>query len=185
MFASDLVIYSFPLFYYSLPAKLKALVERQLPTVAPYMVGQKDFLINGGHPPRFELNSKVMLISSCGFYPTGKSYESVRTQFDMICGEGYHTDIFLGEGELFSKALAKRRCDRRLEEFRLAGKEYGETGEISAETMEKLTSNIFPPDMYAMMADEGWGNQMEDFRKNDAEFIEKVAKEGKIIKTIY
>ena len=40
--------------------------------------------------------------------------------------------------------------------------------------------------MYAVMADDGWGVTMENFRKADEETIEKVAAEsGKEIKTIY
>ncbi len=185
MFAADLVIYSFPLFYYALPSKLKALVERQLPTVAPFMTGFKNYLVNGGHPPRFELKARTLLISTCGFYPTSKSYDAVRAQFDMICGDDGWQGIFVGEGELFCKEIARRRCDARLDVVRQAGEEYGRTGRISEETSAKVSSNIFPPDMYAAMADEGWGNTMEDYRESDAEMIERVKREGGDIDTAY
>lgn len=185
MFAADLVVYSFPLFYYSLPAKLKALVERQLPTVAPFMQGQKDYLVNGGHPPRFELNYRTLLISTCGFYPTDKSYDAVRAQFDMICGADGWDGLFVGEGELFCKAPARRRCAARLELVRQAGGEYARDGKIAEETLAKVTSHIFPPDMYAAMADEGWNNTIEDYRAADEEMIARVAAAGKNIKTIY
>ena len=168
--AADLVIYSFPLFYYSVASRLKALIERQLPTVAPFMTGQSDYLVNGGHPPRFEIKQKTILVSTCGFYPTDKSYDAVRAQFDMICG----------------KRVADRRCNARLDLFELAGEEYGRTGTVAEETRAKLGDYIFPPDMYAVMADDGWGVTMENFRKADEETIEKVAAEsGKEIKTIY
>lgn len=184
--AADLVIYSFPLFYYSVPSRLKALIERQLPTVAPFMTGQSDYLVNGGHPPRFEIKQKTILVSTCGFYPTDKSYDAVRAQFDMICGKGNYLELFLGEGELLSKRVADRRCNARLDLFELAGEEYGRTGTVAEETKAKLGDYIFPPDMYAVMADDGWGVTMENFRKADEETIEKVAAEsGKEIKTIY
>ena len=48
-----------------------------------------------------------------------------------------------------------------------------------------MSSNIFPPDMYAAMADEGWGNTMEDYRESDAEMIERVKREGGDIDTAY
>ena len=185
MLASDLVIYSFPLFYYSVPSKLKALIERQLPTVAPFMEGQRDYLVNGGHPSRFTAHYKTILISTCGFYPTDKSYDAIRAQFDMICGEGNHMDIFLGEGELFSREVARRRCEKRLDLIRAAGEEYGKTGKLSEETMSGICSHIFPPTMYAHMADAGWGVTLEDFRKPDAETVGEVAALGKKIDTIY
>lgn len=185
MFAADLVVYSFPLFYYSLPAKLKALVERQLPTVAPFMTGQTTYLVNGGHPPRFRTHNRTLLISTCGFYPTDKSYNAVREQFKMICGDDGFDVLFLGEGELFSRAPAKRRCDARLEVIKKAGAEYGSLGYITPETREQATANIFPPNMYAAMADKGWGRSLEDYRENDEEMIARVEKEGKKIETVY
>lgn len=185
MFAADLIIFSFPLFYYALPSKLKALMERQLPTVAPFMIGQSDYFVNGGHPPRFKDSTRIMLISTCGFYPTDKSYDAVRAQFRMIYGDDGFDELFVGEGELFCRAPAKRRCDARLEVIRRAGEEYGKFGKITPETFAEATSHIFPPNMYAAMADEGWGRTIEDYRENDEEFIARVAKEGKKIETIY
>ena len=185
IFASDVVIYSFPLFYYSVPSKLKALIERQLPTVAPFMKGQKNYLVNGGHPPRFELDYKTVLISSCGFYPTEKSYDAIRAQFDMICGDGNYTELFLGEGELLSKQIARRRCTVRLQVIEQAGEEYARTGGISDSTRALISSNLYPPDMYAAMADEGWGVDIEAFRKADEATACEVLKLGKKIKTIY
>lgn len=185
IFASDVVIYSFPLFYYSVPGKLKALIERQLPTVAPFMQGQKSYLINGGHPPRFNLDYKTVLISTCGFYPTDKSYDAIRAQFNMICGDGNYTELFLGEGELFSRKVANRRCSARLKIIEDAGEEYGRTGTLSEEMHAKVSANIFPPDMYAVMADDGWGVDIEAFREADNVTAEEVLKLGKKIKTIY
>lgn len=185
MMASDVVIYSFPLFYYSVPSKLKAFIERQLPTVAPFMQGQKSYLVNGGHPPRFDLDYKTVLISTCGFYPTDKSYDAIRAQFNMICGDGNYTELFLGEGELFSKRVAARRCTARLQVVEEAGEEYGRTGRISEETHAKVSANLYPPDMYAVMADDGWGVDMEAFREADEETVREVLKLGKKIKTIY
>lgn len=185
-YSADLVIYSFPLFYYSLPAKLKAFVERQLPTSAPYMTGQSDYFVNGGHPPRFSPLPKIMLISTCGFYPISKSYDAVRAQFNMIYGDDGYDEIFVGEGELFAKTIAKRRCDARLEAIAKAGAEYAETGKISEGTHAVITSHIFPPDMYAVMADQGWGGtKIEDYAESDAEFVARVKSEGKEINTTY
>ena len=185
MFASDVVIYSFPLFYYSVPSKLKAMIERQLPSVAPFMEGQKDYLVNGGHPPRFDAHYKTILISTCGFYPTDKSYDAIRAQFDMICGPRNYIELFLGEGELFSREVAQRRCRAKLEVVRRAGEEYGRTGTLSEETKREVGSHIFPPSMYAHMADAGWGVELEDFRAPDEETVKEVAALGKTIKLTY
>ena len=47
LLAADVVIWSFPLYYFGLPSGLKALMDRQLPMSLPFMA---DGAVGGGHP---------------------------------------------------------------------------------------------------------------------------------------
>ena len=81
--------------------------------------------------------------------------------------------------------MAQRRCDKRLEAMKKAGEEYGRSGVIDDETYKEICSHIYPPAMYAHMADAGWGVTMEDFRESDLRTVEEVSKLGKKIDLIY
>ena len=65
---ADITIWSFPLYYFSVPGKLKTLIDRQLPMVLPFMdKGAK----SGSHPSRYDMSEKRnVLISTCVFYTT-------------------------------------------------------------------------------------------------------------------
>ena len=56
----------FPLYYYSLPSRLKMLIDRQLPMLLPFMDRNAP---SGGHEYRYDMSGeRYVLISTCGFY---------------------------------------------------------------------------------------------------------------------
>ncbi len=63
---ADLLIWSFPLYYFGMPSKMKAFLDRTLPTNLPYMRVNKKGTC--GHPSRYDLSQqRYVLISTCGF----------------------------------------------------------------------------------------------------------------------
>ena len=49
--SADIIIWSFPLYYFSLPSRIKAFMDRQLPLMLPFM--DKNTL-GGAHPKRYD-----------------------------------------------------------------------------------------------------------------------------------
>jgi multimeric flavodoxin WrbA len=49
---ADVTIWSFPLYYFSVPGPLKNLIDRQLPMALPFMEERTDGVGNGSHPSR-------------------------------------------------------------------------------------------------------------------------------------
>ena len=95
---ADLIVWSFPLYYFGMPSKIKAFLDRLLPTNLPYM----DLNANGtsGHAPRYDLShQRHVLISTCGFYATKHNYDALISQFEIMCGDKL-TKIIRTEGEL-------------------------------------------------------------------------------------
>lgn len=52
---ADLTIWRFPLYYFSLPGKLKTVMDRQLPLMLPFMLSNAE---GGGHPSRYDMSGK-------------------------------------------------------------------------------------------------------------------------------
>lgn len=164
---ADLTIWSFPLYYFSLPGKLKTVIDRQLPLTLPFMVSGAE---GGGHPARYDMSGKrTVLISTCGFYTAQSNYDSVTAQFDKICGKGNYTTLFCGEGELFSVPELSSRTDEYLSFVRQAGQEYI-SGGIREETEAKLHQLLYPRDVFERMADASWGISQTG-EKEDASLI--------------
>lgn len=154
---ADVVIWSFPLYYYTVPGGLKNLIDRQLPMVLPYMVDDAGQTGSGSHPSRYCLSGqRHILISTCGFYSAEGNYDGVRSLFDHICGKGAYIAVFCGQGELFRVPELSERTEEYLGFVREAGREYV-LGDIRQETWENLGRLLYPREVFESMADASWG----------------------------
>lgn len=140
---ADLIIWSFPLYHYSIPAKGKMFLERTLPTVLPDLVKTPSGCT---HPSRYDKEQKFVLISSCGFYNTAHNYEGLLMQFGFLYQD--YTAILCAEGPLLSIPEATYFSGQYLENIRKAGEEYGNLGILSDQTKKLLNEPMMPIDMY-------------------------------------
>ncbi|MDR1688921.1 MAG: flavodoxin family protein [Clostridiales bacterium] len=152
--AADVVIWSFPLYYFGVPGGLKNLIDRQLPLNLPFMAAESE---NGAHPARYDMSGqRRIVISTCGFWRADGNYDAVISMFNHFYGEGGYTAIFCGQGELFRVPELKTRTDKYLEIVRQAGAEFANSG-IRAETLSLLAEPLYPREVYEKMADASWG----------------------------
>lgn len=162
---ADVTIWSFPLYYYTVPGGLKNLIDRQLPMVLPFMVEREDQVGNGSHPSRYDMSGKkTVIISTCGFYTAEGNYDGVNSLFDHMCGKDQYTTIFCGQGELFRVPELSKRTNEYLEYVEAAGKEYVEGG-ISGETRAELNKLLYPREVFESLADASWGVDKESGKK--------------------
>jgi multimeric flavodoxin WrbA len=152
--AADVIVWSFPLYYFGVPGEMKNLIDRQLPLNLPFMTEENE---SGGHPSRYHLaQQKHLVISTCGFWTAKGNYDAVIPMFDHFFGNGNYTTIFCGQGELFRVPELKSRTDAYLEIVRRAGAEYAGGG-IHPETQEELAAPLYPRGSFEKMANASWG----------------------------
>ena len=155
---ADLILWSFPLYYFNVPGILKNLIDRQLPMNLPFMSSKQNGYGSGSHDSRYDMESKRhVLISTCGFYSAVGNYDSVLRMFDHFLGKGNYTTIFCGQGELFRVKELSARTDEYLSTVKCAGSEYAMTGTISEETDAILHTLLYSRDVFEKMADASWG----------------------------
>lgn len=160
MLWADVTVWSFPLYFFSVPGPMKNLMDRQLPLSLPFMTEDGGETGSGSHPARYDMSGKrTVVISTCGFYTAEGNYDGVRSLFDHICGKGNYTALFCGQGELFRVPELKARTEEYLGYVRQAGREY--VGGISGETWEKLGQLLYPRKVFEDMADASWGVDKE------------------------
>ena len=154
MLWADVTIWSFPLYYFSVPGPLKNLMDRQLPMVLPFMTADSE---SGSHPGRYDMSGKrTVVISTCGFYTAKGNYDGVNAMFDHLCGKNNYTPIYCGQGELFRVKELHQRTDEYLSYVADAGKEFCGGG-ISVSLREKLDTLLYPRETFEAMADASWG----------------------------
>ncbi len=149
---SDLLLLSFPLYCYGMPAPLKALIDRTLPLSSMAMqkvgdryehVGQADFS-----------NLKYMMVCGCGFPNSRHNFEPAVMQFRQLFPAN-HTIITVPESPMFNVPEASAVTAPRLELLREAGHQYAETGMIEDKLKEEISSPMIPEETYAAIVNGG------------------------------
>lgn len=152
--SADVIIWSFPLYYYSVPSTVKNLLDRLLPMNLPFMSSDNE---SGGHLARFDLShQRHVVISTCGFWTAQGNYEGVEAIFDHMYGKGNYDKIFCGQGELFHIPELRERTGAYLEIVSRGGEEF-RRGKISKELYVNLAEPLFERNVFEKMADASWG----------------------------
>lgn len=158
MIDADIIIWSFPLYYFGLPSQLKTLMDRQLPMNLPFMTGAVEGNVySGAHPPRYDLSGKrYVVISTCGFYTSNGNYDAVNFQFDRVLGKDRYEKLYCGQGELFHVPELSKRTNEYLQFVNAAGIEFSQ-GNITAKTKTNLDALLYPREAFEQMANASWG----------------------------
>ncbi len=143
---SDLLIFSYPLYCYGMPAPLKAFMDRTLPlsSMAMHKVGERYEHVGQADFSRL----KYLMICGCGFPNSTHNFEPAVGQF-KLCFPNNHTMITVPESPMFNAPEAAQVTVPRLELVKKAGKQYAENGNIEAELFKEICSPMIPEDVYA------------------------------------
>lgn len=162
--ATDLVIWSFPLYHFGMPSIVKAFHERTLPLLLPFIETNSDGTCR--HPARdTDLPAKKhVVISTCGFCTTRNNYEALTKHLDFLYRDDYE-NIFCVEGELLKVPQLAQIARPYTEMVKRAGNEYAATGRISRDTRAALETPMLEPKAFLEMANANWG--MEERRSSD------------------
>ncbi len=152
MLESDLLLFSFPLYCYGMPAPLKAIIDRVLPLSSMAMTKVGDRYEHVGQAD-FE-HLRYLMICGCGFPNSKHNFEPAVAQFKLLF-PGNHTIITVPESPMFSAKEAAPVTAPRLALVRKAGKQYAETGEIDEELLAEITSPMIPEETYAAIVNGG------------------------------
>lgn len=145
---SDLLIWSYPLYCYGMPASLKALLDRTLPLSSMAMRKVGDLYEHVGQADFSHL--KYVMICGCGFPNSKHNFEPAVMQFTR-CFLNEHTMITVPESPMFNAPEAAIVTEPRLALIRKAGKEYAENGSIGEELLKEIASPMIPEEQYAQI----------------------------------
>ena len=149
---SDLLIWSFPLYCYGMPAPLKALLDRTLPlsSMAMRKVGDRYEHVEQADFSRL----RYLMICGCGFPNSRHNFEPAVAQF-RLCFPGRHPVLTVPESPMFSAPEAAVVTQPRLALVRKAGEQYARKREIAPELLEEIGSPMIPEEQYAAIVNGG------------------------------
>lgn len=152
MLASELLLFSYPLYSYGMPAMLKNLVDRMLPLSSMAMeevngryvhVGQRDFS-----------HLRYLMICGCGFPNSRRNFEPAIRQFELLFPDN-HTFLTVPESPMFNAPEALSVTAPRLALVKQAGRQYAEAGVIDTALLAEIASPMIPEDVYARIVNGG------------------------------
>ncbi len=143
--ASDIVIWSLPLYYFSMPAKAKALMERTLPLLKMKMILTEKGIT---HEMRVDTSGiKFVLICGAGFPDRGDIFRAVKTQFEFVYGKSA-TCICVSQSPMFNNSSAKPVTAPFLHKVSLAGAQFAKNGSLNKETLKDLAKPMLAEEQY-------------------------------------
>ena len=143
---SDNIVLVFPLYFFGVASRMKAVIDRLLPFKFPYngrLATEENLTILDFRPE--VINKKFVIVSACAHASTDYVFEAVKAQFDLTFGRGNYTSIFCPQGEILLLDQMNAILNAYLNKVIKAGEEFGEQGELSEETHKKICSPIVPP----------------------------------------
>jgi hypothetical protein len=158
---ADVVIWSFPLFLFSIPGQMKVLLDRIVGMVHPYM-GQKLSGENSTHDMNKPMHGlqhqkpgqKIILLSSCAWMDIDVVYEPIVKQFDIILGKGKYYMIACPQMRALHHRGGERRLSMLRKRYAAGGAELAKTGDISKEAIDLMRKPIFGEDAYVTLVTE-------------------------------
>ena len=146
MLGSDLLLFSYPLYCYGMPAGLKNLIDRTLPLSSMAMEAMNGRYVHVGQ--RNYSHLRYLMICGCGFPNSKKNFEPAVRQFELLFPNN-HTILTVPESPMFNAPEAAVVTAPRLELVRKAGRQYAETGKIDAAILTEIGSPMIPEETYA------------------------------------
>lgn len=146
MLQADLLVFSFPLYCYGMPAPLKALIDRILPLSSMAMQKVGDRYVHVGQADYHHL--KYLMICGCGFPNSKHNFEGAVAQF-QLCFPHNRTIITIPETPMFNVPEASQVTQPRLELLKTAGEQYATTGTIDDQLLAEVCSPMIPEEIYA------------------------------------
>ena len=150
--ASDLLLFSFPLYGYGMPAPLKNLIDRTMPLSSMAMQKVGDRYEHVGQADYAHL--RYLMICGCGFPNSRNNFEPAVAQFRLLF-PNHHTIVTVPESPMFNASEAAVVTVPRLALVRQAGRAYAESGTIGANLLAQIGSPMIPEETYAAIVNGG------------------------------
>lgn len=150
--AADIIIWSFPLYVYSMPSHLKAVLDRTIPLVKMKMQQDADGAVR--HEALVDFSKKhTLVISGCGFPDWEGNFDGLRLQ----CAQAFRGSqiVCVPETPMLNVPQAAVVADPLLARFEQAGEEYAQNLFLSAETIAALEQPMIPKEMYIRIVNGG------------------------------
>lgn len=160
---SDIVIESFPLYFFGMPGIMKVFTDRMMPMMSTYCgqeVPSDGSPFHGIRTPKE--GQKLVIISSCAYTEADFVYDSLTTQYDCICGKNNYTSIYVPQIKTLIDLHNENKLNKFLNKYKEAGLEFANNGFLSEETKSLLKKPPFSVGAYKTFLAMHWEEEKNE-----------------------
>lgn len=156
---ADVIIESYPLYFFGMPGSMKVFTDRMLSMMCTYE-GQSPVPGEPFHGIRGDMSGKAFfIVSTCGYAQTDLIYDSLLKEYDCICGTDNYYALLCPQGKTLSVPELWERLELFLEKYAEAGAEFANTGRLTKETVLKLREAPFNERRFKLLLKKFWENE--------------------------
>lgn len=166
--AADVLIVSFPLYFFGMPGEMKVVLDRLLSLVGTYRGQDAPRDGSAAHTFRTPLGDRrILLFCGCAFTEAEAVCAPFLAQADLILGHDSYTALLCPQLRT-EVEYGGGRMERTRQRFVAAGREMAETGCLSADTVQQLSRPPFSPQVYRTVLGSVWAAEEERGRSERA-----------------
>ncbi len=177
---ADLLVFSTPLYTFSVPGLVKDFLDRQIPLFEPFLIDMNGIT---HHPRRDSSQPRDMFVMSVAGFPERSHFDGLVTMFKKF-GDTYLGDILIGGSEPMSQDELQGAYSDLYTLIEQAGFEVGKTRKISQETSQAiLDKTTYSPEKiegFRKTANQYWKAMLP--QNTSSENVEVKIAEGKELK---
>lgn len=159
--AADVLIASFPLYYFGIPGQFKVMMDRLLSMVMAYHGQNTPKAGEPAHTFRYpKADRRFILISGCAYNETDQVYDPILHEFDLILGKGNYLPILCPQYKTMIDN-GGARVARSVAKFTAAGAEYAQNEMLSEKTVQDITRPPFSAPVYQTILENVWKRERE------------------------
>lgn len=156
---ADIVIMSFPLYFFGMPGSMKVFVDRLMPLMETYKGAVKDIGDNAFHEFRIAAeDKKFVIVSSCGYGRTEEIYDALTKELNFIFGKGRYIPLYCAQSEMLSIPALAPQIDAYLERYRKIGELLGGNALVLEEDIQKTSEPILPQRAFEILVNNYWNS---------------------------
>lgn len=160
---ADIVISSYPLYFFGMPGVMKQFTDRMMPMMKTYRGHKPPCDGSSFHGIRNEIkNRKFILISSCAYTQADIVYDSIINQYNLICGSNNYTAIFCPQLKTLIDLKNEAKINKHLNKFKNAGMKFIINGFLTNDDLNELKKPPFSDGAYEIFLDNFWKAEKND-----------------------
>jgi len=166
---ADVIVFATPLYVDGMPGTLKNIIDRLIPLIEPYFVLRDEHC---RHPPRQpHKNSKLVLISNCGFWEMD-NFDPLVMHVQAICKNTcweYAGALLRPHGEALGYMVREGLpVQDVLTAAKNAGRELARTGKMSEENLKIVGRELASLETYVEMTNKGFKQALDRLSQTKA-----------------